>query len=50
MPAELVEGLMDVVAPNAEDWRQMGVFGPALPVEAGADPRTTLLCLVGYEP
>lgn len=50
MPDELVEGLMDVVAPNADEWRQLGVFGPALPVEAGADPRTTLLCLVGYEP
>jgi hypothetical protein len=50
LPDALVDGLMDVVAPHAEEWRQLGVFGPALPVEAGADPRTTLLCLAGYEP
>ena len=32
LPPELVQGLWDEVSPNAEEWRTIGVFGPAVAV------------------
>lgn len=48
MSPALVEALFDVVMPQAEEWRAIGVFGPEIPVPEGADPQTRLLCLAGH--
>jgi uncharacterized protein (TIGR03086 family) len=48
MPAELVEGLNEIVMPHVEEWRQMGVFGPAIDTPADADAQTKLLCASGF--
>jgi hypothetical protein len=45
---ELVEALWEQIAPQAEDWRAMGVFGPAIDVPADSDRETRLLALTGY--
>ncbi|MFA4966133.1 MAG: hypothetical protein WC709_10950, partial [Thermoleophilia bacterium] len=47
MPAELVRGLWDEIAPEAEQWRQMGVFGPAVEVPEDAPLQDRLLGLTG---
>lgn len=49
MPAGLVDGLFDLIVPNLDQWRAIGVVPPALPAPAGADRQTELLCLVGRE-
>ena len=36
MPDDLVQGLWDEIAPEAEQWRQMGVFGAAVEVPESA--------------
>lgn len=48
LPPALVDALWETVVPQAEAWRAMGVFGPEVPVPAGADRETQLLCVVGY--
>ncbi|HEU5001162.1 MAG TPA: hypothetical protein VFW71_00065 [Actinomycetota bacterium] len=50
MPADLVQGLNDLIVPDIEQWRAMGVFPAAVPAPAGADAQTRLLCLSGREP
>ncbi len=50
LPAALVQGLWDEVAPEAETWRSMGVFGPAVPVPDDAPLQDRLLALVGRDP
>jgi uncharacterized protein (TIGR03086 family) len=50
LPDELVQGLWDEVSPVAEEWRAMGVFGPAVEVPADADLHARLLGLTGREP
>ncbi len=45
---ELIEGLNDHVVPHADEWRQFGVFPPAIEPPAGADEETRLLCAVGF--
>jgi len=50
MPAELVQGLWDELVPQAEDWRKMGVFGPAVEVPADAPLQDRLLALTGRDP
>lgn len=50
LPDDLVRGLWDVVAPEAEGWRQMGVFGPAVSVPEDAPLQDRLLGLVGRDP
>lgn len=50
LPPELVQGLYDLIVPDVEQWRAMGVFNPALPAPEGADAQTRLLCLCGREP
>ena len=34
--------------PHAEEWRQWGVFPPAIDPPPGADAETALLCRAGY--
>ncbi|MFA4966460.1 MAG: TIGR03086 family protein, partial [Thermoleophilia bacterium] len=50
MPSELVRGLWDEIAPEAEQWRQMGVFGPAVEVPEDAPLQDRLLGLTGRAP
>ncbi|MBI5161405.1 MAG: hypothetical protein HY996_08345 [Micrococcales bacterium] len=45
---ELIDGLNEHVVPEADTWRQWGVFPPAIESPADADPETRLLCAVGY--
>lgn len=45
---ELIAGLNDLVVPHADEWRQWGVFPPAIDPPADADDETKLLCAVGY--
>jgi uncharacterized protein (TIGR03086 family) len=46
----LVQGLWDEIAPDAEQWRQMGVFGPAVEVAETAPLQDRLLGLTGRRP
>lgn len=50
MPEPLVQGLFDVVVPHIEQWRLIGVFGPAIEPPTGADAQARLLCLAGRQP
>ena len=50
LPGDLVQGLWDEIAPAAEEWRQMGVFGPAIEVPATAPLQDRLLGLTGRRP
>lgn len=45
---ELIAGLNEHVVPHADEWRQFGVFPPAIDPPADADDETRLLCAVGY--
>lgn len=47
LPDDLVRGLWDEIAPEAEQWRQMGVFGPAVEVAEAAPLQDRLLGLTG---
>jgi hypothetical protein len=47
---ELVQGMWDEFAPEVEQWRQMGVFGPAVAVLDDAPLQDRLLGLVGRDP
>jgi uncharacterized protein (TIGR03086 family) len=50
LPAELVQGVWDEISPHAEEWRAIGVFGPAVPVAADAPLLDRLLGLTGRPP
>jgi hypothetical protein len=50
LPADLVQGLWDELAPQAEEWRKMGVFGPAVEVPDDAPLQDRLLALTGRDP
>ena len=50
MPGDLVQGLWDEIAPAAEQWRQMGVFGAAVEVPQSAPLQDRLLGLTGRRP
>ena len=45
---ELIDALNEHVVPHADEWRQWGVFPPAIEAPDGADAETRLLCAVGY--
>lgn len=45
---ELVDGLNAHVMPHADEWRQWGVFPPAIEPPADADDEVRLLCAAGY--
>lgn len=42
-PPDLVQGLWDEIAPSAEEWRKLGVYGPAVPVPEDAPLQDRLL-------
>jgi len=48
LPAELVDALWEIVLPQVDDWRAMGIFGPEVTVPADADRETQLLGKTGY--
>ena len=50
MPADLVQGMWEELKPNAEDWRKMGVLGPAVEVPEDAPLQNRLLGLTGRDP
>lgn len=50
LPEDLVQGLWDEVVPEVEAWRQIGVYGPAVPVPDDAPLQDRLLGLVGRDP
>jgi uncharacterized protein (TIGR03086 family) len=50
LPPDLVQGLWDEIAPHAEEWRAIGVFGPAVPVPDDAGLQAKLLGLTGRQP
>ena len=50
LPPDLVQGIWDEVSPHAEEWRAIGVFGPAVAVPADADLLSRLLGLTGRQP
>jgi uncharacterized protein (TIGR03086 family) len=48
LPPELVDLLWEIVLPQVDDWREMGIFGPEVEVPADADRETQLLGKTGY--
>jgi hypothetical protein len=50
LPPALVQGIWDEVSPHAEEWRAIGVFPAAVPVDAGAPLLDRLLGLTGRQP
>lgn len=48
LPAALVESLEEVIGPQVDGFRAMGVFPPEVSVPADADRETRLLGAVGY--
>jgi uncharacterized protein (TIGR03086 family) len=50
MQDDLVQGLWDELSPHAEEWRQMGVFGPAVDVPETAPLQDRLMGLTGRQP
>jgi uncharacterized protein (TIGR03086 family) len=50
LPEDLVRGIWDEVAPNAEEWREIGVFPAAVAVPEDAPLQDRLLGLTGREP
>lgn len=50
LPDDLVRGLWEEIEPHAEEWRQIGIFGPAVPVPADAPLQDRLLGLTGRQP
>lgn len=50
LPPELVRGLWEEIHPHAEEWRAIGVFGPAVEVPEDADLQARLLGLTGRQP
>jgi hypothetical protein len=50
LPPDLVQGLWDELLPEIDVWRQIGVFGPPVPVPDEAPLQDRLLGLVGRDP
>ena len=50
LPPDLVQGLWDEIAPSAEEWRKLGVYGPAVAVPEDAPLQDRLLGLTGRQP
>ena len=45
---EIVDGMNEHVMPNMAEWREFGVFPPAIDPAPDADAETRLLCAAGY--
>lgn len=50
LPEELVEGIWAQISPHAEQWREIGVFPPAVAVAPDAPLLDRLLGLTGRDP
>jgi len=50
LPPALVQGLWDQIAPHAEEWRAIGIFGPKVDVPDDAPLQDRLLGLTGRQP
>jgi uncharacterized protein (TIGR03086 family) len=50
LPSDLTQGLWGQIAPHAEEWRAMGVFGPKVDVPESAPLQDRLLGLTGRQP
>ncbi len=50
LPDALVQGLWEELSPHAEEWRAIGVFGPAVAVPDDAGLQAKLLGLTGRTP
>jgi len=50
LDAELVDFTYGYLAPQADDWRATGFFGPKVDLPAGADLQERLLALTGRHP
>jgi len=50
LPPDLAQGLWDEIAPQAEEWRKMGVFGAKVDVADDAPLQDRLLGLTGRKP
>jgi uncharacterized protein (TIGR03086 family) len=50
LPADLVQGMWDQISPHAEEWRQIGIFGPKVDVPDDAPLQARLLGLTGRQP
>lgn len=50
LPAELVQGMWELLGPDMEAWRAMGVYRPAVPVPEDAPLQDRLLGLAGHDP
>jgi len=50
LPDDLVRGIWDEISPHAEEWREIGVFGPKVEVPANASRQDRLLGLTGRQP
>jgi uncharacterized protein (TIGR03086 family) len=50
LPPDLVQGMWDLLGPEVETWRAIGVYGPAIEVPADAPLQDRLLGLVGRDP
>ena len=48
LPEPLVDGLWQILGPQIDDFRSMGVFPPEIEVPAGSDREVQLLGKVGY--
>lgn len=50
LPDDLVGATWKIVEPHAEEWRELGVFGPAIEVDADAPLQDRLMGLTGRRP
>ena len=50
LPDDLVQGIWEELVPHAEEWRKIGVFGPAVSVPEDAPLQDRLLGLTGRQP
>jgi uncharacterized protein (TIGR03086 family) len=50
LPEALVQGVWDEISPHAEEWRTIGVFGPAIAVPDDAPLLDRLLGITGRPP
>lgn len=50
LPPALVQGMWDLLSPDMEEWRKIGVYGPAVAVPDGASLQDKLIALSGRQP
>jgi hypothetical protein len=50
LPPELVRGMWDELVPDMEEWRKLGVYGPAVAVPDDAPLQDRLIGLSGRDP